>query len=654
MMDAGRHPLIKVLSYSEVEDVAGYVGNFKVTVRKKARYVDETICNSCGECAKVCPATHPDEYQMGLSTRRAVYLPFPQAVPSAYLIDMETCLGTNPIACGKCADVCEKMAIDYDMQDELIVLDIGAIIVATGVEPYDPTALDEYGYTRYENVITSMEFERLICAGGPTEGHLVRPGDHQTPKRIGFIQCVGSRSLRDGAGYCSNICCMNTVKDTLLIRDHYPDSSCTVFYIDIRAFGKGFEDLYDKSREAGVRYVRGIPGEVVEDPQSGNLRMMVENTTTQQIEEHEFDMIVLSVGVRPNADEAKLRRLLTLSTTSDGFLMESHPKLKPVDAPTRGVYFAGCVESPKDVKDSVTQAGAAAARAGALLNAGRVTVEAITAMVDHELCNACGLCAEVCPYGAITADKKTNTKATVVEAACAGCGTCAATCAFEAISMRHFSDAQIIGQIDSLLEEDQQEKVIVFACNWCSYAGGDTAGIGRMQYPASNRLIRTMCSGRVDEDFVLRAFRKGAPVVLVSGCHFSDCHYIDANRQTVKRLYRLWKYLEKREIRPERLQLEWISAAEGPKFQKTMQQMEDLRQTVTQEEIEHTMKVLAAEEEKKLARKKKQQERMAAKNAGAGSVGDSGGEGGEEGGNSGGDGSRKKAKDPAGKEVRTS
>jgi len=604
------------MAFSEVEDVSGYVGNFKVTVRKKSRYVDPTLCNNCGECEKVCPATHPDEFQMGLSTRRAVYLPFPQAVPSAYLIDMETCLGTNPIACGKCADVCEKQAIDYDMNDEVVVLDVGAIVVATGMDVYDPTALDEYGYTRYENVITSMEFERLICAGGPTIGHLVRPGDHTTPKKIGFIQCVGSRSLRDGAGYCSNVCCMNTVKDTLLIRDHYPDSECTVFYLDIRAFGKGFEDLYDKSREAGVNYIRGIPGEITENG-DGGLKIIVENTTTQRIEEHEFDMVVLSVGVRPRSDGADIRRLLTLSTTADGWLMESHPKLKPVDAPTRGVYIAGCSESPKDVKDSVTQAGAAAARAGALLGAGKVTVEAITASIDDALCNACGLCASVCPYGALSADKKEKIKASVVEAACAGCGTCGATCPQGAITMRHFTDTQIIAQIDSLLETNREEKVIVFACNWCSYAGGDTAGISRMQYAASCRLIRTMCSGRIDEEFVLRAFRKGAPVVLVSGCHFADCHYIDANRQTVKRMYRLWKYLEKRKIRPERLQLEWISAAEGPKFQKTMNQMEELRQTVTAEEIEQTVKVLEEEEKKKQARKAKAAARNVVQPAGA-------------------------------------
>jgi heterodisulfide reductase subunit A len=403
---------------------------------------------------------------------------------------------------------------------------------------------------------------------------------------------------------------MNTVKDTLLIRDHYPTSECTVFYLDIRAFGKGFEDLYNKSREAGVKYIRGIPGEISEDGKKGSLRLVVENTTAQRLEVHEFDMVVLSVGVRPREDGSKIKRLLTLSNTADGFYMESHPKLKPVDAPTKGVFICGCAESPKDVKDSVTQAGAAAARAGALLSAGKVTVEAVTAFVDPELCNGCALCAEVCPYGSITTNKAAKTPAKVIEAACAGCGNCAATCPFGAISMRHFTDAQIISQIDALLAERPEEKVIVFACNWCSYAGGDTAGISRMQYPASNRLIRTMCSARVDEDFVVRAFRKGAPIVLVSGCHFADCHYINANRQTVKRIYRLWTYLEKRGIRPERLQLEWISAAEGPKFQRTMREMEELRKTVTAEEIAHTVDVLAAEEEKKRLKELKQREKV--------------------------------------------
>ncbi len=542
---------------------------------------------------------------MGLSSRRAVYIPFPQAVPCSYILNMDDCLGINPIACGKCAEVCEKDAINYDDQGEVVTRDVGAIIVATGLDVYDPTEMDEYGYTRFENVITSMEFERLICAGGPTDGHFVRPSDQERPKRIGFIQCVGSRNPKIGRPYCSNICCMNTIKDTLLLADHYPDTQNSVFYQDIRASGKSFEDMFQRSKEAGTRYIRGLPGDIDEDPKTRHLIVTVENTTSGKLERHELDMVVLSVGVQPSADRDKLASMLTLSKTSDGFFMESHPKLKPVDAPTRGVYFAGFCESPKDIKDSVCQAGAASSRAGALLNAGEIKIEAITSVIDGEACSKCGLCAKVCPYGAITWQK--GEVAAVVEAACAGCGACGATCTFGAITMRHFTDDQLIAQVRAILAEKPEDKVFGFACNWCSYAGGDMAGISRIQYPSTNRVIRTMCSARVSEEMVLEAFRCGAPVVLVSGCHYADCHYIDANRQTVKRVQKLWNKLEKAGVRPERLQLEWISAAEGQKFAKVMRQMEELRQTVTADEIAHAREALKPKPKKKPKTKEKEE-----------------------------------------------
>ncbi len=593
MMDVGRHPRIKLLAYSTVEDVSGYVGNFKVRIRKKARYVDESLCSACGKCAEVCPVVLPDEFQQGFSSRKAAYIPFPQAVPSAFLVDMEHCLGNNPVACVKCVDACEKKCVDLHMQDKMIELEVGTIIVATGMGVYDPTQLDEYGYTRFENVITSMEFERLICGGGPTEGHLMRPSDHKTPRRIGFIQCVGSRTENRGYPYCSNVCCMNTVKDSLLIKEHDPDTEIFVFYMDIRAFGKGFEDLVRRSREAGVRYIRGLPGEVTEDPTTKNLRVRVENTTTARVEEYELDMVILSVGLEPKADLKQLAGILNLSQTSDGFLMEAHPKLKPVDAPTPGIFFAGCVEAPKDIKDSVTQAGAAAARSSIILNADTITGEAIKAMVGLDKCTSCGVCARVCPYGAIKVDVKAKSGAQLIAAACAGCGTCAAECRFNAITMQHFSDAQVLAQIDAALEIDPEQKIVTFLCNWCSYAASDLAGVSRLQFPPNNRFIRTMCSGRVDESFILHGFEKGAPVVLLSGCHLGDCHYISANHWTMRRADRLWDTLEKLGIRPERLQLEWISAAEGPRFAQIMRQLEEMRQKVTPEEIAHARKVLS-------------------------------------------------------------
>jgi heterodisulfide reductase subunit A len=391
---------------------------------------------------------------------------------------------------------------------------------------------------------------------------------------------------------------MNTVKDTLLLKDHYPDIEAKVFYIDMRAFGKGFEDLYQRSKEAGVSYIRGIPGEIVEDPATRSLKLFVEDTTAGKIDEHELDMVVLSVGVIPRHDMAEVQKHLTLSKTADGFFMELHPKLKPVDAPTSGVFFAGCAEAPKDVKDSVTQASAAAARALTILASGRVRVEAITSEIDPTRCRFCTICAQVCPYKAITVEPKKKT-ITLVEAMCKGCGTCGAECRFGAIKMKHFTDQQVLAMIDAYLEEQPFDKVIVFACNWCSYAGADTCGGARLQYPLSSRLIRTMCSGRVDEQWIFRAFKQGAPVVVVSGCHYVDCHYIDANRWTQKRVEKLWDKLEKLGIRPERLLLEWISAAEGQRYARTMQDIERVRESVTRDEIEQTIRILKEEETKK-------------------------------------------------------
>ena len=573
------------------------MGNFHVRILKRARYVKEKECTACGDCVSVCPVIIPDEFNMGLSSRRAIYSPFPQAVPSAYAVDITQCLGHNPIICGKCIETCKKRCIDFDMNDEELEFDVGTVIVATGMEIFDPTILDEYGYTRYENVLTSMELERLINAGGPTGGEVIRLTDGRIPKSVAFIQCVGSRSQRRGKPYCSNICCMNTVKSTIMLKEHYPDMEVKVFYIDIRAFGKGFEDLFRRSKGMGVRYIRGLPGDIKQNPASLDLILTVENTATNGLDTHQADMVVLAVGVEPPADMKAVQDMLALQATSDGFYLEAHPKLQPVDSATRGIFFAGCAEGPKDIKDSVTQASAAAARAMRLMNPGMLTVEAITAEVDPEKCNACGLCAKVCPYNAISVDSKAKLPARVTAAACSGCGTCAAECPTLAITMNHFTDAQIEAQIDAILEKDAAGRILIFACNWCSYAGADFAGVSRLRYPPNTRLIRTMCSGRIHEKFIWRAFEKGVPVVLVSGCHIGDCHYINANHWTERRVKRVWKKMEKLGLRTERLGLEWISAAEGIRFQQVMEGMERIRQSVTPEEIAETLRLLKSRTE---------------------------------------------------------
>jgi len=589
MSDVGHHPNIELLANSEVIDVKGYIGNFHVKILKKPRYVTKD-CSACGECAKVCPVIAPNEFDAGLAVRHAIYTPFAQAVPATYIIDMRLCLNKEGIiVCDKCIRACERQAINFEMKPETVEIDVGTIIVATGADVFDPSTLPNYGYGKYPNVITSLEFERLINAGGPSGGHLIRPSDKQIPKRVAFVQCVGSRSNRNERQYCSNVCCMNTIKDSLLIKEHWPETEIYVFYVDIRAYGKGFEDLYRRAREEGVKFIRGLPAEIIEDKKTRNLWLIGENTLQKELYKINVDMVILSVGLEPRKDSEIIQRLLTISRTQHGFFLEAHPKLRPVDAATGGIFFAGCAEAPKDIKDSVTQASAAAARAGILMAKGKISVEAITPITFPENCKACGLCTKVCPYNALTLRKELK-RVEVIEAACGGCGTCAAECPFEALTQKHFTDKQILAQIDAVTEHEAHKKIVAFCCNWCAYAGADFAGVSRMQYPPDVRIIRTMCSGRVSPKFIERAFARGAAAVLVAGCHPGDCHYINTNYQTQKRVERFWKKMEQLGLNKERLQLLWASAAEGERIASKIREMHEMIRKISLDEIERTKK----------------------------------------------------------------
>jgi heterodisulfide reductase subunit A len=609
MAEAGRHPNIRLMTLTEVTSINGYVGNFTVSVMHNARYVTSD-CSACGDCSNVCPQFAPNEFDIGLAARKAIYLPFAQAVPSKYLIDMNLCLNKDGVqVCEKCVEACERKCINFNDTRSEETFRVGTIVVCTGVDVFDASEIPQYQYRRAPNVITSLEFERMINAGGPTHGHLIRPSDHRIPKSVAFIQCVGSRSNKTNP-YCSNVCCMNTIKDSLLIKEHWPDTEIKVFYIDIRAFGKGFEDLFQRAKRLGVQFIRGLPGEIVQ-LNSGNLRLIGEMTLMDRLYNMETEMVILSIGLKPSIGSDVVRKFLTMSLTSDGFFMVAHPKLRPVDTTSRGVFLAGCAESPKDIKESVTQASAAAARANIIMNRGKITVEAITARVQEDLCTGCGACTKVCPYNAIYLNQ--DKRAVVIDAACAGCGTCSAECQYGAIIMRHFTDDQIMAQIDAFTEHEPEKKILAFNCNWCSYAGADFAGIGRMQYSPEVRIIRTMCSGRVSSRFVEYAFARGVAMVLISGCHIGDCHYIDTNTYTEKRYNQVQKIMEHGGLDQERLQLVWVSASEGQIFQEKVNEMKRKLKNLSMDEIKRGMLFFGQREKKRQERLTRARQKLAIK-----------------------------------------
>nr|WP_302578351.1 CoB--CoM heterodisulfide reductase iron-sulfur subunit A family protein [Methanobrevibacter arboriphilus] len=445
MVDVGKHENIELLTYSEVREVDGYIGNFKVKVERKPRYIDEELCVGCGSCVEVCPIEMPNYFDEGIGMVKAAFIPFPQAVPLCATIDKDYC-----IECKLCDQICERGAVKHDQESEFIDLEVGTIIVATGYDPYDPTEKLEYGYGAHTNVITAMEIERMINASGPTEGHVIKPSDHESPKRVAFIHCVGSRDDKIGKPYCSRVCCMYSMKNAQLIIDHEPDTDVTLYYMDIRAFGKGFEEFYKNSQEKyGIKFLRGRPSEIIENDDL-TLTVRGEDTLLNTVTEYDYDLVVLSVGLVPPEGAEELRQTIGLSKSGDGFLMEAHPKLRPVDTLTDGVYLAGVSQGPKDIPDAVAQGSGAAARAAIPMVKGEVEIEPIIATTDTDVCGACEVCVELCPYGAVAIE---DDQATVNVALCKGCGTCVAACPSGAMDQNHFKTDQIMAQIEAALED---------------------------------------------------------------------------------------------------------------------------------------------------------------------------------------------------------
>ena len=449
MVDTSKHENIELITYAEVKEVDGYIGNFTVKVEKKPRYVKEEDCTGCGQCQEVCPIEIPNYYDEGVGMVRAAYIPFPQAVPLCATIDKNYC-----IDCGLCETVCGPEAIDRNMEPEEIELHVGTIIAATGYDPYDPTEKYEYGYGRYTNVITAMEIERMINASGPTGGHVQKPSDGKEPKRVAFIHCVGSRDEQIGKPYCSRVCCMYSMKNAQLCIDHEPDTEVTCYYMDIRSFGKGYEEFYKTSQEKyGIEFIRGKPAQIFENDDL-TLTIRAEDTLLGKVTEYTYDLVVLSVGLEHSAGSDELRQTLGLSRSADGFYMEAHPKLRPVDTLTDGVYIAGVAQGPKDIPDAVAQGSAAASRASIPMAKGEVEIEPITADTDTTVCGACEVCVELCPFGAVSIEGEGADKHAAINVAlCKGCGTCVGACPSGAMNQNHFKTEQIMAQIAAALED---------------------------------------------------------------------------------------------------------------------------------------------------------------------------------------------------------
>ena len=455
MVDVAQHPNIKLYAYSEVEDISGFVGNFTVKIRRKSTRVDWSLCTGCGACTEKCPSKKtPDTFNECTGNTTAITIAFPQAIPKKAVINPEYCRQLTKGKCGVCAKVCPTGAIKYDMEDEIVTEEVGSIVAATGYDLMDwKSAYQEYGGGAYPDVITSLQYERLLSASGPTGGHIKRPSDGREPKNVVFIQCVGSRDRSIDRPYCSGFCCMYTAKQAILTKDHIPDSQSFVFYMDIRSPGKMYDEFTRRAMEEyGTEYIRGRVSKIYPDG-NGQLTVMGVDTLMGKAVEIKADLVVLAVGIEASKGAPHLAEKLRISYDHYGFFMESHVKLKPIETNTAGVFLAGVCQGAKDIPSSVAQGSAAAAKVLALFSKDKLESDPQIASVDVRRCVDCGKCIRCCPFGAIKEAEFRGTKfAQVIETVCQGCGLCTSTCPQGAIQLSHATDNQILAEVNALCQ----------------------------------------------------------------------------------------------------------------------------------------------------------------------------------------------------------
>ena len=462
MVECAQNENITIYSYSEVEAVTGFVGNFTVKIRRKARFVDETKCTGCGVCTEKCPVKNvPNEYNLGMNNRHAAYIPFAQAIPNVAVLDSTRCLKLTKGKCGLCEKLCSAGAIDYSQKETFVEQKYGAIVAATGYNPISLENYDEFSYSQSKDVISSLEFERILKADGPTEGHLQRPSDGKQPKKIVFVQCVGSRDTSGcGKEYCSKICCMYTAKHAMYCREKYPDTDVYVFYIDVRTPGKNYDEFYRRAVEQyGVHYIKGMVGKVMPKA-DGTLEVQASDLISNEQLHIDADLVVLAAAIEPDKSARPLATMLTASMDTNDFFTEAHAKLRPVESPTAGVFLSGMCQGPKDIPETVAQAGAAASKVIGLLAKDKLSCNPCVAHSNEMMCNGCSCCEKVCPYGAITYQEKEfrgpnrttllRRVATVNEAVCQGCGACTVTCPSGAMDLKGFATSQIMAEVDAI------------------------------------------------------------------------------------------------------------------------------------------------------------------------------------------------------------
>ncbi len=564
---------LNILTNSKIVGVEGVPGNYKVTVEKKPRYVNELKCVGCDLCTTVCPVEVPDEYNAKLKTRKAIYMNIPNVYPPVYVIDDSVCKFQD---CAKCVEVCPTKAIELNQKSKKTTLNVGSIIVATGFQEYDPSVIKEYHYGEYPDIITNLEFARMIDGFGPTAGEIIRPSDRKPAKRIVMIQCVGSRDRRWNP-WCSGICCMISLKHAMLIKSAYPDADVTICYIDVRTTGREHEYYYEKAREMGIKFVKGRPTEIVHDPEVNLLIVDVEDQISRKFLELEADLVVLAPAMVPAEGTKELAEILGIELDEDGFFKEYNAKLRPTETKLRGVFLCGGATFPKDAPTTSLHAHSAAVKTAKFLNTGKIVKDQRTAVVNEEYCGDCEFCPVTCPYGAISLEPKDEEHfvARISDLLCEGCGICVGTCPVNAIELRHYRPEQMQAQMTALMSINGTSKPLVLAvcCSECGGTAVDSSGMAKMQYPANVRVMKVPCTGLLQINQFLKAFEAGAQGVMVVGCKSDGCHYEVGVNKAEKKVELTKALLKEYGIEPERLEMFNMVYIEGDKFAEAAQMM---------------------------------------------------------------------------------